>query len=413
MKIQPWTFGMGDRFARQGLAQLDAVIRANADGIPVFPAWNKSNREHTIVGSEPADLAAEARAATGRLGWDRPYYVDADHVSLQTVDRFLAASNFFTIDVAAFIGQPAAPADIDRFITSHRHLLGRREIPGLAEPLEIDEPALRATAGKFLLAIQEAARTCRHIAAAKGDDFVAEISIDETDEAQTPLQMLGILALIAHEGIPAQTIAPKFTGRFNKGVDYVGDLARFETEFDADLCILTWAVQKLGLPETLKLSVHSGSDKFSLYPIINRLVKKHRCGLHVKTAGTTWLEEMIGLAESGGEALALAKRIYLDSLPHYDALVGPYATVVDIAPEKLPTPREIEGWGSGEFCAALRHDPTCPAYNADFRQFIHVSFKTAAKLGPLYTDALEAHADIIGRNVTHNLLARHLRPIFG
>ena len=167
---------------------------------------------------------------------------------------------------------------------------------------------MRAAAGKFLLAIQEAGHIYRHVEAAKGQDqFVTEVSIDETDSPQNPTELLLILAMIAREGIPAQTVAPKFTGRFNKGVDYVGNLARFEKEFDEDIAVIAYAVREFGLPGTLKLSVHSGSDKFSLYPIINRLIKKHGCGLHVKTAGTTWLEEVIGLAEADGDGLQIAK----------------------------------------------------------------------------------------------------------
>ena len=122
--------------------------------------------------------------------------------------------------------------------------------------------------------------------------------------------------MIAGEGIPVQTIAPKFTGRFNKGVDYVGDLTQFEKEFDEDLSVIAFAIREFRLADTLKLSVHSGSDKFSIYSIINRLIKKHDSGLHVKTAGTTWLEEVIGLAESGGEGLALVKEVYAQAREH-------------------------------------------------------------------------------------------------
>ena len=101
-----------------------------------------------------------------------------------------------------------------------------------------------------------------------------------------------------------QTIAPKFTGRFNKGVDYVGDLAQFEKEFNDDLAVIAFAVKEFGLPADLKLSVHSGSDKFSIYPAIRRAIRRTGAGLHIKTAGTTWLEELIGLASAGGEGLA-------------------------------------------------------------------------------------------------------------
>ncbi len=122
-------------------------------------------------------------------------------------------------------------------------------------------------AGKYLFAVQDAGKIYRHIAKAKGEGkFITEVSMDETDSPQTPPELLIILAAIADEKIPLQTIAPKFTGRFNKGVDYVGDVAQFEREFNEDLAVIAHAVLRYGLPENLKLSVHSGSDKFSIYP---------------------------------------------------------------------------------------------------------------------------------------------------
>jgi len=273
---------------------------------------------------------------------------------------------------------------------------------------------VRAAAGKFLLAVQEAGRIYRHVESKKGaGNFVTEVSVDETDTPQTPVELFFILAMIAGEGIPVQTIAPKFTGRFNKGVDYVGDLVQFEKEFDEDLSVIAFAIQEFGLPATLKLSVHSGSDKFSLYPIINRLIKKHDVGLHVKTAGTTWLEEVIGLAESGGEGLQIAKEIYVEALAHFDELTAPYATVIDIDKAKLPTPETVQGWDSEKYVNTLRHVQTNADYNSHFRQLIHVGFKIAAKMGPRYLTALEANEAIIARNVTGNLLDRHLQPIFG
>src|SRR5439155_7865366 len=147
-------------------------------------------------------------------------------------------------------------------------------------------------AEKFLLAVQDAGKIYRHIAAATGaDNFIAEVSMDETDSPQTPPELLVILVAIADEKIPVQTIAPKFTGRFNKGVDYVGDAAQFAVEFSDDLAVIAYAITKYGLPETLKLSVHSGSDKFSIYAAIRDAVRRTGAGLHLKTAGTTWLEE--------------------------------------------------------------------------------------------------------------------------
>jgi len=411
-RITKNSLGMGDRFAHQGKAQLQAVIQAQKRGIELSPVWNKSNREHTIIHSEPISVRREAEAAVAALGWTGPFHVDADHINLGTVNRFIEASDFYTIDVADFSGKAADPADLEKFAEASRKYLGPLSIPGLNHPLTVDGAMVEKAARKFLWAMQEAGRIYRHIAKAKGEDFITEVSVDETDEPQTPVELLLILLMLAREKVPCQTIAPKFTGRFNKGVDYVGELARFEKEFDENLCVVRFAISEFGLPDTLKLSVHSGSDKFSLYPIINRLLKQHGAGVHLKTAGTTWLEEVIGLAESGGEGLEIAREIYAQAHGRFDELIKPYATVVDIDPTRLPSPAEVKSWTSSQYCDALRHDLSVPAYNLHFRQLVHVSFKIAAEMGPRYLDALKANESIIARNVTVNLFERHILPIF-
>jgi tagaturonate epimerase len=412
MKIEKYSLGMGDRFARQGRAQLQAVVQARELGIELTPVWNKSNREHTIVKSEPGSVRREAEAAVAALGWTGAYRVDADHINLTNVDRFLEASDFYTIDVADYTGKAVEGGEIGKFVDDCGKYLGALAVPGLATPLTVDTATVEKAAHKFLGAMQEAGRIYRHIAKRKGDDFIAEVSVDETDEPQTPVELLLILLMLARAKLPCQTIAPKFTGRFNKGVDYVGDLAQFEKEFDEDLCVVRYAIQEFGLPATLKLSVHSGSDKFSLYPVINRLLKKHGMGVHVKTAGTTWLEEIIGLAEAGDEGLKIAREIYAAAHGRFDELVKPYAPVVDIDPTRLPSPATVKGWSSEQFQAALRHDLSNPEYNHHFRQLLHVSFKIAAEMDARYTDALAANETIIARNVTGNLFDRHIVPLF-
>jgi len=412
MKIEKYSLGMGDRFARQGRAQLEAVVLARKRGIELTPVWNKSAREHTIIQSEPASVRYEADAATAALGWTGPYRVDADHIHLGNVDRFIDASDFYTIDVADQIGTVIAKEEIAKFISESRNYLGTHAIPGIETPLVIDAAVVEGAARQFLGAMREAGCIYRHIARRKGDDFIAEVSVDESDRPQTPAELLLILAMLAREKVPVQTIAPKFTGRFNKGVDYVGDLTRFEREFSENLGVVLFAIREFGLPETLKLSVHSGSDKFSLYPIINRLLKKHDAGVHLKTAGTTWLEEVIGLAEAGGEGLAIAREIYLSAHARFDELAKPYAAVIAIDPSRLPSPAEVKSWQPDQFAAALRHDPSDARYNADFRQLLHVSFKIAAEMGPRYTDALVANEAIIARNVTLNLFDHHIVPLF-
>src|SRR3954471_10086603 len=328
LTLDPFSLGVGDRFAHQARAQLRACQMAAERGANVIPVWNKSNREHLIVGSEPASVRAAADAAVRDLGWTRPYHVDADHINLTTVDRFLDASDFYTLDVASAIGKPATAADIEAFVARHPELVGQIAMPGIDAPFVTPRESIIEIAGNYLFAVQDAGRIYRHIASRRDPaSFVTEVSMDETDAPQTPPQLLVILAAIADENIPVQTIAPKFTGRFNKGVDYVGDVPQFEKEFSQDLAVIKHAVVRYGLPQNLKLSVHSGSDKFSIYAPIRRALQQTGAGIHVKTAGTTWLEELIGLAEAGGAGLALAKEIYAGAVDHFDELCAPYASV--------------------------------------------------------------------------------------
>jgi hypothetical protein len=411
--IGKFSLGMGDRFAQEAEAQLRACLMAAEQGASVIPVWNKSNREHTIIGSEPASVFAAAEAAVKKLGWKNEWHIDADHIRLETVDRFMSASDFFTIDVADSIGKPAQPEAVKAFADKHSELIGRVEIPGIEGGATTTRADVERVANKFLFAVQEAGAIYRHIAKAKGvGRFIPEVSMDETDLPQTPIELLIILAAIADEGIPVQTIAPKFTGRFNKGVDYVGDVAQFEKEFNDDLCVIKFAIQKYGLPANLKLSVHSGSDKFSIYPAIRRAVAKHGAGLHLKTAGTTWLEEIIGLAEAGGEGLVLAKDIYAAALEHIDELCAPYATVIDIDRAKLPTSAVVANWTAEQYVNALQHEQSCPEFNPHLRQLLHVGFKIAAKKGERYLGLIRANREIVAKKVTGNLFERHIKPIF-
>ncbi len=304
LELPRFSVGVGDRFAHQAKAQLQACILAAEAGAEVVPVWNKSNREHTIIGSEPSATRAAADAAVKELGWAKPYFLDADHINLKTVHRFLDPCDFFTLDVADLIGQAAEPDDVAAFVKQHPELMGEVLIPNIGEPFKTDRAFVEGVANKFLAAVKHAGEIYRFLLENKGRGrFVPEVSMDETDSPQTPVELLVILAMIADEGIPIQTIAPKFTGRFNKGVDYVGDVAQFTREFSDDLAAIAFAVKTYGLPKNLKLSVHSGSDKFSIYHAIYEAVTRSGAGVHLKTAGTTWREQVIGLWRAGGSGL--------------------------------------------------------------------------------------------------------------
>ena len=411
LALEKYTIGVGDRFAHQAKAQLQACVQLAADGIEVVPVWNKSNREHSFIGSEPQSVYDAAKEAVEALDWDKGWHVDADHINMDTVDGYLDCSDFFTIDVADFIGQTPDADAVGSFVGNHPELIGSIEIEGIESPFDITRDYVEEVAGKYVCAVKEAAKIYQHIESKKGE-FIAEVSMDETDAPQTPPELLIILAALADEGVKLQTIAPKFTGRFNKGVDYVGDLVQFGKEFNDDLAVIAHSIAKYGLPENLKLSVHSGSDKFSIYPIIGTAIRRTGAGVHIKTAGTTWLEELIGLAEAGSDGLTLSKEIYANALENVDALCTPYASVIDIDAEKLPSANEVNGWSGDQYANALRHVQEHPDFNAHFRQLLHIAFKLAAKEGTRYTDLLKANEEVVAKNVTENIYDRHFKRLF-
>lgn len=412
VELNKYSMGIGDRFGHQGKAQLAALKRAKEAGVDITPVWNKSYREHQIIGTYPGDVREEADAAVAAMAWQSSYFVDADHINMKSVDLFLEASDFFTLDVADYIGEKADDEDIRSFIARHARFMGELIVPDIDEPLQITERLIEDIAAKYLFAIQEAGRIYRYLSDKKMSPFVVEVSMDETDTPQRPVELLFILSAIANESIPAQTIAPKFSGRFNKGIDYVGDVDLFTREFRQDLAVIVHARKIFGLTESLKLSVHSGSDKFAIYGPIRDALEDFDAGLHLKTAGTTWLEELIGLAEAGGTGLEIAKEIYAKAYAGIDELSGPYATVIDIDPIRLPAPEDVFGWGSRAFVSALRHDQDNSAYNMHFRQLLHIGYKIAAEMGDRFLQALAKHDAVIAKNVTDNLYERHIVPLF-
>lgn len=412
LRIGKYSLGIGDRFGRQGRAQLRALLMARERGVHVVPVWNKSRREHALVGSDPASVRCEADEATTALGWGGAYHVDADHIGLDDVAAFAPTCDFFTLDVGDFLGRRADEALVAAFLARRRALAGRVAIPGIEEPFHLGPTRLEALAHRYLPAVRQAGRIYRRIVGHRGEGFITEISMDEVDAPQTSEELLVVLAAAVDEGIPVQTIAPRLPGRFAKGVDYAGDVEGLARAIDRHLCVLRFARQELGLPPSLKLSVHSGSDKLSLYGPIRRVLLRHDAGLHLKTAGTTWLEEVIGLCEGGGDGLALAREIYGEALERADELCRPYATVLDLDQTLLPPARVVAGWDGEAFARALRHEPTCPDYDPHLRQLLHVAYPLAAAKGRRFFEALERNEAAIARNVTHNLFERHLRPLF-
>jgi hypothetical protein len=413
MYLEKYSIGIGDRFGRQGNAQLSAIIKAKELGTTVIPVWNKSKREHNLIHSSPADVRIEADNAVASIGWKDSYFVDADHIGLKTVDDFLTPCNFFTLDVSDFIGIKPDESDLKEFMKNASDFLGELKIPGVSSSISVTEKMLLNTAERFLTPIKEAGKIYRYINENKNNGkFITEVSLDENHQAQTPVEMFFILLGLANEKISLQTIAPKFTGRFNKGVDYDGNPNDFIVEFESHVAVVDYAVKTFGLPKNLKISIHTGSDKFSLYPLIHNVIKKHDIGVHLKTAGTTWLEELIGLAEAGFSGLTIDKSIYQQSLHRIDELMTPYLTVVDIDVNQLPPAEEVNSWSGEKFANTLRHNQKCEDYNPSFRQLLHLGFRIASEMGSSYLDALEKYKEVIGKNVTENIYDRHIKPLF-
>jgi len=411
--LSKYSIGLGDRFGHQGSAQLKAIIAASEKGIDITPVWNKSNREHTTIGTQPGDVRMEADSVTKNAGFKKAYFVDADHINLDTVDRFIESSDFFTIDVASYIGKKAEDKEIIEFLSNVEKYTGNLKITGSEFSFRTSKSQIRQIAETYLFAAIKALETYRKIEKVKGKgNFVTEVSMDEVPRSQTPVELFFILKMLASENIPVQTIAPKFSGRFNKGVDYVGDPQLFAKEFESDLMIIDFAVKEFGLPKNLKMSIHSGSDKFAVYPHLGSIIKKYDKGIHLKTAGTTWLEEVIGLAESDGEALEFVKEIYSESLEKIDELCAPYADVIDINVSSLPSKQEVSGWNSKKFADALRHIPGNPDYNANMRQLVHVAYKLAASQIKDYFRLLDANEKTVSQCVYENIYNRHICRLF-
>ena len=198
LKLGKYSIGIGDRFAQQAGAQLRACLLLAQRGVEVTPVWNKSNREHQTIHSKPAAVRAAAATAVAELGWKKPWHVDADHIRLETVDRFIPHSDFYTIDVADSIGKAAPDEAVKNFAGCHPELAGELKIPGMEGVLKISRADVERIARKYLFAVQEAAVIYRHIAKVKGEGkFITEVSMDETDSPQTPLELLIILAALA------------------------------------------------------------------------------------------------------------------------------------------------------------------------------------------------------------------------
>lgn len=412
LELRKYSIGTGDRFGMQAEAQLRAVIDACTEDSAIDIVWNKSYREHSIIASSPESVRIEAERAVDILKWTGNYFIDADHITLDTVKDFIESSDFFTIDVASAIGGRIEDSEKEYFLKRNAAYIGKD--PGFIGSEEsITKDSLLKIASLYLPAVKEAARIYKYIEERKGrGQFICEVSMDEISAAQKPVELLFILEALGNERIPVGTIAPKFSGKFNKGIDYIGNIENFEREFESDLRVLEFTRTNFDLPQALKLSLHSGSDKFSLYPIINKQIRKYNTGIHVKTAGTTWLEELIGLSLSGDEGLNFVKYVYSAAIKNIEALSAPYSDVIDINKDNLPDPRETLTWDRDKFAATLSHNSSNSQYNSDIRQLMHIAYKFAAERIEEFRELVYQNRETVSACVYNNILERHIKALF-
>lgn len=407
-----FSIGLGDRFGREGEAQLRAVQQFTEEhDIPVTPIWNKSHREHTLTGTEPRDTLREADAAVARLGWQRPYYVDADHVTAATLGPFLPHCDYFTIDVAHLLGAPPDSEELEKARQLLEPWCHRRILLPSGDVLRLESDTAAAAARCYSRALNEIEGVVECLRKERRGGYKVEISADEVARPQSAAELFCLLVLLSARGVEIQALAPRFPGTFLKGVDYRGDLAAFEAHLRRILAVLEFARREFAWPE-LRLSVHSGSDKPSLYPILYRCAVARGHGLHLKTAGTTWLAEVEALAEAEKEAWHFVRELYRKAWQRRAELIRPYTPVVEICEARLPAPEAIASWSGKNFAAALRPSLAPPPHHEDLRQLIHISYPIAAESGDEFFQLLDHHRDRIAIRVTENLYRRHLLPLF-
>lgn len=289
------SFGYGDRL---GLATPGHfAAHRKFDFAPVFA--QQSIREMTRTGRTPREVMASAQGALTRIGFDGAWGADADHLkTLADVENTSEAGFcFFTIDPSDHV-EDRADGMKGRELAERIEALEREEVFHLAElhgrylnrSFETEDhrfvfsrEELDRAAVKYGRAIAHTVRMARGIAKLRADEpYELEVSVDETDSPTSPLEHLFYGLELKHRGVAVIGLAPRFVGAFEKGIDYRGQLEDFEKALEQHVAIARFC-------GPYKISVHSGSDKFSVYPVIGRV-----CGdlLHVKTAGTSYLEAL-------------------------------------------------------------------------------------------------------------------------
>jgi tagaturonate epimerase len=302
------SFGFGDRLGLATPGHVAAIAKTNF--VPIFA--QQSVREMERTQRTPVDVMEAAQKALCKLGWTAPWGADADHhkTEADVKKTAVAGFTFFTIDPSAFVVNDAdrmSEGELSAAVQQQYHdgvwdsvaweeqYLEKDFDVGLM-PLRFSREQLRRAAVKYARAIHHAAKVARAIQeACVARAFEIEVSVDETDSVTSPLDHLFVGLELKRRKVPnVVSVAPRFIGEFEKGIDYRGDFKQFERQLREHVAVAQFC-------GPYKISIHSGSDKFSIYPIIGRV-----CGdlLHLKTAGTSYLEALRVVARTAPELFA-------------------------------------------------------------------------------------------------------------
>ncbi len=396
--------GTGDRLGLATPGHIRAV-RAVGGIAPIFA--QQSMRENARTGRSPQEVIDDAMWGILQEGWCQPWGSDADHLkTTDDVDLCVAAGyTFYTIDPGDHVDNAAHTDDLQTLRAKFEALpwprlkdypdamraryVGRRQV--LEDPrhepfaLSFDEAALLRAACKYGRALAHTAEMYAHLVHRKNDAlFELEVSVDETETPTSPLEHVFIASELSRLGVEWVSLAPRYVGRFEKGVDYIGDLDEFQTEFAKHAAI----ANALG---PYKLSIHSGSDKFSIYPL---MADETGRVAHLKTAGTSYLEALRAIA---GVDPQLFREILALAIARYGQDRATYHVSADAG--KVPAPD------------ALADDELATVLDLfDGREVLHVTFGSVLdtfgdRLKRVLDANEEAHYDALERH-----FIKHLNP---
>ncbi|MHB1157837.1 MAG: tagaturonate epimerase family protein [Phycisphaerales bacterium] len=390
------SFGFGDRTGLATPGHVKAMQQAGGGILPIFP--QQSIREMARTHRSPRQVMDDAMNGMTAAGWTGPTGADADHLKTpDDVNRTAAVGfTFFTIDPSGHVDAHADNYSADDLRTQftavrgeiawYDHYLGKSVQLDSGSTVQLDEQAVMRCAVKYGRAINAAVELARYIKQVNeqaGRDYEIELSVDETEQPTTLAEHWIIADQCLRGGMKLVSLAPRFIGDFEKGVDYKGDPRKLE----ASLRDHAEIAAKLG---PYKLSLHSGSDKLSMYTAFARATK----GLfHVKTAGTSYLEALRVVAIHEPR---LFRRVIDFARARYDADKATYHVSATVA--GTPAPKDIADNHKLEqlYLECWDDVPAGKGFTSPGRQILHCTFGstlTDPTLGKAVRQMLEAHPD--------------------